>query len=130
MVRFGNTKISAFFGSGALLFRIFNKKGLARGRRRRFQDYPLAKEAVITVYLFWSIRMDGAQSGGVKPPSGRSVRIEHFRGKMWLFNYDTGIVNALLINRMSAPAPEGVPPRRINTKIFKQIPARRASRRS
>ena len=64
-----------------------------------------SKEVVITVYLFWSIRMDGAQSGGVKPPSGRSVWIEHFRGKMWLFNYDTGIVNALLINKMSAHHP-------------------------
>jgi len=33
---------------------------------------------------------------------------------MWLFKYDTGIVDALLINMMIAAAPEEAPPRRIN----------------
>jgi hypothetical protein len=28
---------------------------------------------------------------------------------MWLFKYDTGIVNALFINMMIAAAPEGAP---------------------
>ncbi|HWS21147.1 MAG TPA: hypothetical protein VN227_00735 [Methanoregula sp.] len=55
--------------------------------------------------------MDGAQGGRVKSPSGRSAWIEHFLGRMWLFNYDTGIVNALFITMMSAAAPPKGRPR-------------------
>jgi hypothetical protein len=100
-------------------------KGLARGRRRlRAWTILGLKEVVITEYLFWSFRTLREHKTAGKTPFDLQPGIVYFLGKMWLFNYDAGIVTVLLINMMIAPPKRR--PRGGSMTEFKKIPSRRA----